>query len=81
MTSLASHDSMSVFIQLSLHYEHCEIIVWLWKPEHICSNVREEMPTLAFVMVEVRIWVEAALSVKSKRDTVQGILQASASQS
>lgn len=24
--SLASHDSMSVFIQLSLHYEDCEII-------------------------------------------------------
>ncbi len=53
----------------------------VWKPEHICSNVREEMPTLALVMVEVRIWVETALSVKSKRDTAQGILQASASQS
>lgn len=56
MTSLASHNSMSVFIQLPLHYEYCEIIllcVVMKASTCSCSNVIEEMHTLMFVMAEV----------------------------
>ncbi len=51
------HPMIACLFSFNCHF----IMNIVWKPEHICSNVREEMSTLALVMVEVRIWVETAL--------------------